>query len=73
MVWGSDKQSPKCLEQFQVFPATSPSKLLFPNFSESSMPVIVMADLSNCLNPSIGTIRCLIRRLHPCPRTNGRQ
>jgi hypothetical protein len=37
------------------------------------MPVIVMADLSNCLNPSIGTIRCLIRRLHPCPRTNGRQ
>jgi hypothetical protein len=28
------------------------------------MPVIVMADLSNCLNPSIGTIRCLIRRLH---------
>jgi hypothetical protein len=37
-------------------------ELLFPNFSASSIPLIIIVAVSNRLNPSIGRIRCLMRR-----------
>src|SRR5260370_12520606 len=53
---------PKLGSGYCFFAQQSEVELVFLYLSANSMPRIVTAAVSNRLNPSIGRIRCLIRR-----------